>query len=260
MNRWMLITGAASGIGRATARLFAGKGWRLGLYDLDEAGLGTLADEIEEAGHERPLTGRLDVTDAQAVRVATERFSEASGGRLDVLFLSAGIAVMGPFGEVSLESHRRTVEVNCLGVLHGVHAALDLLTATAGARVILMGSASGLYGSPDLASYSASKFFVRGLTEALDLELAERDIAVTDLMPSFVDTPLVRDQRFLPASIRVLGVKLGPEDVAREVWKVARSRRRRVHRVPQLLVRTLNYLAGVFPFTARPTMKILTRK
>ena len=260
MERWMLITGAASGIGRATARLFADKGWRLGLYDLDETGLAALADEIEAATDRRPLAEPLDVTEAEAVRAATERFGQASGGRLDVLFLSAGIAHMGPFDEVPLESHRRTVEVNCLGVLHGAHAALPLLTATPRARILLMGSASGLYGAPDIASYSASKFFIRGLTEALDIELAGKDVAVTDLMPSFVDTPLVRDQRFQPASMNVLGVKLGPEDVAREVWKVVHRRRRTIHRVPQLLVRTLNYLAGVFPFTARPTMKILSRK
>lgn len=260
MDRWMLITGAASGIGRATARKFAGRGWRLGLYDLNGEALAGLTDELERATGTRPLAERLDVTDPQAVREATERFGEASGGRLDVLFLSAGIAVMGPFDEVPLESHRRTVEVNCLGVLHGIHAALDLLTETNGARILLMGSASGLYGAPDLVSYSASKFFIRGLTEALDIELAGRDVAVTDLMPSFVDTPLVRDQSFQPPSMNVLGVKLTPEDVAREVWNVAHSRRRIVHRVPQLLVRTLNYLAGVFPFTARPTMRILSRR
>jgi NAD(P)-dependent dehydrogenase (short-subunit alcohol dehydrogenase family) len=254
-NRAIFITGAASGIGRETALLFAQRGWRVGAADVDEGGLARLAAEI---GAERCLTGRLDVRDLAAWRERIAAFGAWTGGRMDALFNCAGIMRMGPFDRVAVEEHVRTVEVNVIGVLHGIHAAFELLKATPGSHIVTMGSASGFYGVPDLSSYSASKFFVRGLTEALNIEFERHGITVTDLMPLYVDTPMIRSQEYRAGSLHTFGARLTPRQIAGLVWKAVHGRK--VHWVPGLLLRTLNYLGNALPFLAKPTMKRVDRR
>jgi short-subunit dehydrogenase len=257
-EKTIFITGAASGIGRETARLFAERGWRTGLLDIDEAGLERLRGEINETGEARCFTGRLDVRDPAAFREQTAAFGRWSGGRMDALFNCAGIMRMGPFGPTPIEEHIRTVEINVIGVLNGIHASLDLLKATPGAHVVTMGSASGIYGVPDLATYSASKFFVRGLTEALNIELERDGITVTDLMPLYVDTPMVRSQTYRAGSLQTFGARLTPRQIAEVVWKAVHARK--VHWVPGALLKVLNYLGGALPFVSRPTMKMVDKR
>jgi NADP-dependent 3-hydroxy acid dehydrogenase YdfG len=254
-SRAIFITGAASGIGRETARLFARRGWRVGAVDVDEGGLARLAVEL---GAERCFTGWLDVRDLATYRERITAFGLWTGGRMDALFNCAGIMRMGPFDRVPIEEHVRTVEVNVIGVLHGIHTALPLLRGTPGSHVVTMGSASGLYGVPDLASYSASKFFVRGLTEALNIELERHGVTVTDLMPLYVDTQMVRSQEYRAGSLHTFGARLKPEQIAGIVWRAVHGRK--VHWVPGLLLRTLNYLGNALPFLARPTMKRVDRR
>ena len=255
MESSIFITGAASGIGRETALLFAERGWRVGLYDVNPAGLEPLRDQI---GAARALLGALDVRDTAAYRERVAEFGQWTGGRMDALFNCAGIMRMGPFGEVPIEEHVRTVEVNVIGVMNGIHASLGLLRATKGAHVLTMGSASGIYGVPDLSSYSASKFFIRGLTEALSLELERDGIVVTDLMPLYVDTPMVRTQTYRAGSLETFGAHLTPRQIAELAWKAIHGRK--VHWMPGALLKTLNFLGGAFPFVSRPTMKIVNRR
>lgn len=251
----IFITGAASGIGRETALLFAERGFAVGLFDLNEAGLAETAAAI---GGGRAHTGRLDVRDYAAYRQAVSDFGAFSGGRMDVLFNCAGIMRMAPFDETSIEEHRLTVEINVLGVINGIHAAMGLLKATRGAHVVTMGSASGIYGVPDLATYSASKFFVRGLTEALNLELEKHGVTVSDVMPLYVNTPMVQTQTYHAGSLKTFGARLTPRQIAEEVYKAAHGSK--VHRVPGLLLKTLNYVGGALPFVSRPTMKLVDRR
>jgi len=255
MESSIFITGAASGIGRETALLFAERGWRIGLYDVNPAGLEPLRDQI---GAARALLGSLDVRDTAAYRERVAEFGQWTGGRLDALFNCAGIMRMGPFGEVPIEEHVRTVEVNVIGVMNGIHASLGLLRATKGSHVLTMGSASGIYGVPDLSSYSASKFFIRGLTEALSLELERDGIVVTDLMPLYVDTPMVRTQTYRAGSLETFGARLTPRQIAELAWKAIHGKK--VHWMPGALLKTLNFLGGAFPFVSRPTMKIVNRR
>ena len=251
----IFITGAASGIGRETALLFSQRGWRICAADIDEAGLARLASEI---GADRCWTGRLDVRDYSQWQERIREFGAWSAWHMDVLFNCAGIMRMGPFGETPIEEHVRTVEVNVIGVMNGIHASLELLRATHGAHVVSMGSASGIYGGPDLATYSASKFFVRGFTEALNVELERDGIAVTDLMPLYVDTPMVRSQTYRAGSLETFGAKLTPREIAQLVWDAAHANK--VHWVPGALLKTLNYLGGALPFVSRPTMKLVDRR
>lgn len=252
-NQTIFVTGGASGIGRETALLFARKGWRVAATDVDAPGLERLRAELEPLASGRIYTAHLDVSDAAAYRAALADFGRWSGGRLDLLFNCAGILRMGAFETLSLEEQARTVEVNVLGVLHGIHLAFPLLKATPGAHVVSMGSASGVYGVPELAAYSASKFFIRGLTEALNLEFERHGITVSDLMPLYVDTPMVRDQSYQAGSLRTFGARLSAPEIAALVWRAAHGTK--VHWVPGLLMKVLNYLGAALPFVSKPTMR-----
>jgi NAD(P)-dependent dehydrogenase (short-subunit alcohol dehydrogenase family) len=213
--RSIFITGAAAGIGKATARHFAAQGWFVGLYDVDGPGVDALAAEL---GSERALAGQLDVTDPRQWERALEAFF-ARTGRLDVLLNNAGILASGPFESIPLERQQLIVDINVKGVLNGCYCALPYLRRTPGARVINLASASAIYGQPSLATYSATKFAVRGLTEALDLEWAAHGIKVMDILPLFVQTAMVKDMN--ARSIAKLGVNLTPEEIAATIAEAA---------------------------------------
>ena len=228
----IFITGAAAGIGRATAELFASRGWFTGLYDADEAGVRELA---ARRGPGSARAGRLDVTDYAAFERALAGFFEAAGQRLDLLFNNAGIAATGDFETLPMERNRAIVAVNFGGVVNGCHAAFPYLRRTPGARVISMSSASAIYGAPGLATYAATKFAVKGLTEALDLEWRRHGITVRDILPLFVDTAMVAKFESELRAKKILGMHLAPADIARTVWRAAHWRLwPRVHWYPGL--------------------------
>ena len=143
-------------------------------------------------------------------------------GELNILINNAGILYSGAFEETSIQSHHRTVDINIKGVLNGCHAGLSHLEKASFARVINLSSASAIYGQADLASYSASKFAVRGLTEALDVEWQKYNIRVLDVMPLFVQTDMVKNMN--AGSIQNIGVDLTPADVAKQVLQLAQQK------------------------------------
>lgn len=241
-QRSIFITGAAAGIGAATARRFAAHGWRVGLFDVDEAGALRLAAELGGAH----VAGRLDVTDAAEWQAALDAFVRRAG-RLDVLVNNAGILASGPFETIPLARQQAIVDVNVKGVLNGCHAAFPYLRDTPGACVINLSSASAIYGQPSLAVYSATKFAVRGLTEALDLEWQAHGIRVLDVMPLFVQTAMV--QGMDAKAIGKLGVNLGPEDVAGTIYDAAVHvpLLPRVHRVVGRQAQLFYKTAGLAP-------------
>ena len=220
----LFISGAAVGIGRATARLFVQQGWFVGIGDIDQDGMVALEHEL---GSQHCLCFPLDVSRHEDWTDALARF-HAHTGRLDLLVNNAGIMLSGPFEQTSVAQHLRQIGINVHGVLLGCHAAHPYLRTTPSARVINLASSAAFYGQAALASYSASKFFVRGLTEALNIEWQHQDIRVMDLMPLFVQTGLLDGNR--PPSLRRLGVHLQAEDVARVLWQAAQCPRwSRVH-------------------------------
>ena len=184
----IFITGAASGIGAETARLFQKRGWFCGLYDIDEAGLARLQDELGDA---HCLTGRLDVTKRADWAAQIEAFGEATEGRMNVLFNNAGIGRHGWFEDIPEAESDLVIDVNLKGVVNGVYGALPLLKQTPDSRIVNTASVAGVAAAPRLAVYSATKFAVRGLTEALDVELSSLGIRCTSLMPWFIDTPIL---------------------------------------------------------------------
>ena len=118
-------------------------------------------------------------------------FSDATDGKMQVLFNNAGIGRHGWFEDIPQDDADLVVDVNVKGVINGVYAALPLLRETPEARIVNTASTAGLIGSPRLAVYSASKFAVRGLSEALDVELSDLGVRCTCLMPWFIDTPIL---------------------------------------------------------------------
>jgi NAD(P)-dependent dehydrogenase (short-subunit alcohol dehydrogenase family) len=183
----ILVTGATSGIGQTVARRFAHRGWQVGLLDPDAESLQALADELPE--RDRHLVRTLDPTDEEKVGEAMVDFAKHTNGHLQVLLNAAGVMHSGRFEELGLDAHRAHITGNLWAMLVVTHAAFPLLRDTDGARVISIASASSMYGTPDLASYSAAKAGVRSLTQALNLEWAHHDIHVCDVVPPYVDAP-----------------------------------------------------------------------
>lgn len=248
--RAIFVTGAASGIGRATARLFGRRGFTVGCYDVDVEGARAVAEAIGAPS----FHGRLDVTNEESWTTAVADF-EAKTGRMDVLFNCAGLMRMGRFEDVAPAECRKQLDVNVMGVILGVQASLPLLERTGDAAVVSMSSASAVYGQPELAVYSASKFAVRALTEALDIELRGRGIRVSDVMPSYVDTPMVHTQKHLAKSLERLGVDLTAEEIAEIVWRAAHGRG--LHYIPQKTLSLMGRLGGLLPEVGRIVMRRL---
>lgn len=222
-RRAIFITGAASGIGLATAKLFASKGWFVGLADINQAGLKTALTEI---GPDNGVTYVLDVRDRGAWNEALAAFTQTAG-RLDVLLNNAGIACYGYLEELSPEEEERTVDVNLKGVLNGARAGIEHLKKTPGSRLINVASCAGLYGAPKLAVYSATKFAVKGLSEALDIEFARHGVQVRCIMPWFIETPILDagaqgSNVKMSDNIRSQGMDVYPvEDAAQVIWDAA---------------------------------------
>ncbi|OYW45066.1 MAG: short-chain dehydrogenase [Novosphingobium sp. 12-63-9] len=188
-NKAIFITGGGSGIGRAVAQRFAREGWFVGLADVDEEGMAATATLLPAGGSS---IHKLDVRDRAAWDEALADCAEAAGGRIDAVFNNAGVPLGGPLVALSPEEIERTLDVNLKGVIFGAQAAWPWLKATApGSCLLNTASAAGIYGTPQASVYSATKFGVRALTEALDVEWARDGIAVRDLMPGYIETPLL---------------------------------------------------------------------
>jgi NAD(P)-dependent dehydrogenase (short-subunit alcohol dehydrogenase family) len=187
-QKTIFVTGAGSGIGRATAQLFGERGWFVGAFDIDQEGLEQTAAMLPEG---RRLSSVFDVRDRAGWTRAVRNFGEATGGLMHVLFNNAGVARGGWFEDVSQDDADLIVDVNIKGVINGCYAALPLLREANGGRIVNVASVAGVYGTPRMAVYSASKHAVRGLTEALDLEFARHGVRVASLMPWFIDTPIL---------------------------------------------------------------------
>jgi NAD(P)-dependent dehydrogenase (short-subunit alcohol dehydrogenase family) len=219
----IFITGAGSGIGRATALLFARRGWFVGLYDVSARGLEETQGLLPPGSW---ASGVFDVRDRAGWSDAVGQFGDATGGRMNVLFNNAGVGRHGWFEQVSQDDSDWIVDVNLKGVINGVYAALPLLEATPGARIVNTASTAGVVGSPQLAVYSATKFAVRGLSEALDVEFSSKGIAVSCLTPWFVETPIldmaVREGANEVMREKLKGMEVYPVEMAAEkAWDAA---------------------------------------
>jgi NAD(P)-dependent dehydrogenase (short-subunit alcohol dehydrogenase family) len=251
----VFISGAAAGIGRATAVLFAQRGYRVGAYDVDLAGLASLREEIIIRGGDIAI-GQLDVSSAEDWAQQLEAFTGPSR-RLDVLVNNAGVLSHGRFEEIGLQTQRRIVDVNIYGTMAGLHTAFPYLRDTRGAQVVNLCSASAIYGQPELATYSASKFAVRGLTEALELEWRRCGIRVIAMWPLFVQTPMVDGVQ--TNATRRLGVHLSAEDVAQSIYAATHSTPSRLPKVHYPVGRQTKVLAGLAQMSPNWASRLLNK-
>ncbi|MCU4392132.1 SDR family oxidoreductase [Acinetobacter courvalinii] len=257
MQQSVFISGAAQGIGAEIARLFYQQGFKVGIYDINQQQAQALAAEL--GMHAK--AGYLDVSNYQQWQTTLQEFTHWAG-ELNLLINNAGILYSGPFENTDIQLHHRIIDINVKGMLNGCHAALAHLQQASFARVINLSSASAIYGQADLASYSASKFAVRGLTEALDVEWQKYKIRVLDVMPLFVQTNMVKNMD--AGSIQNIGVDLTPADVAKQVLDLAQHKDHALlptHTPVGIKTRLLYQLSSISPqFLNRWTNLFLSKR
>ncbi|PWR21747.1 SDR family oxidoreductase [Zavarzinia compransoris] len=198
-GRKCLVTGAASGIGRATALAAAREGALLFLTDINGPGLARVAAEIEAAGGIVALSRALNIEDIAAVRTFADDIHRKSGP-LDIVMNIAGISIWGEVENLTHEHWRQVVEINLMGPIHVIECFIPAMIAGGrGGHLVNVSSAAGLFGLPWHAAYSAAKFGLRGISEVLRFDLARHGIGVSLVCPGAVRTGLVE-------TIKVLGV------------------------------------------------------
>jgi NAD(P)-dependent dehydrogenase (short-subunit alcohol dehydrogenase family) len=245
----IFITGAASGMGRETARLFHSKGWFVGGYDVNDAGLAALRDEL---GADNCVVRKLDVTDRADYRTALAEFGQATGGKMDILYNNAGIGRGGPFADQPFEDVLAVVQVNFVGVLIGIHEGVRLLKATPNSMCFTTSSSSATYGMAGIAVYSATKHAVKGLTEALAVEFKAYGVRVADVLPGLIDTPILPPGAAENAPKEGMFRAIPPMDVAKVVWEAYGSDKLHWYVPPELF--ELDKAATLTPEAVRDQM------
>ena len=189
-DKSVFLTGAASGIGRATARAAARDGAVLFLTDVDEQGLQRVVDDVRAAGGEVAYAAPVDVADHDAVRAMADEITTRHGA-MDVVMNVAGIASWGTIAAMPHRTWQRVVDVNLMGPIAVLEYLVPpMIAAGRGGQVVNVSSAAGIIGMPWHAAYSASKFGLRGVSEVLRFDLARHRIGVSLVCPGGVDTGL----------------------------------------------------------------------
>jgi NAD(P)-dependent dehydrogenase (short-subunit alcohol dehydrogenase family) len=233
-GRTVLVTGAGSGIGRETALLSARRGADLAICDVNDAGLAEVEAQARGLGR-RVLARHVDVADREQMRA----FADAVHGELgavDLLVNNAGVGLAAGLLDTELDDWDWILDINVKGVVHGCHFFVPrMIERGAGGHVANLASMAGYHASPALVAYSATKFCVLGLSEALREELQPHGIGVTAVCPGIINTPITRNARARGKADdpelreRLVGMyqrrNYGPERVARNILKAVQRNR-----------------------------------
>jgi short-subunit dehydrogenase len=224
----IVITGASSGIGRASALEFARAGATVVVTSRREQVLRALAAECEKLGGPA-LAIVADVTDEQAIQDLARRVAETFG-RIDVWINNAAVTLFGRFEGTPPEAYRRVIETNLFGCIHGARAALPYFREQGSGILINISSGVGKIGSPFISAYAASKFAIIGLSESLRMELRDApNIHVCTVLPGAIDTPLFQQgANFTGRAARPMPPVYSAETVADAIVKLVRHPRREI--------------------------------
>ncbi len=245
-GRVAVVTGAASGIGRATALRLAERGCALALADVNEAGLEevvkTLAERDAAAGRETVVTThRVDVASSTEMESFAGEVEDIHGAA-HLLINNAGVAVATTFEEQSLADLEWMVGINYWGVVYGCHAFLPLLKRQDEAHIVNLSSMFGFLGLPLQSGYCATKAAVRALSESLYAELRSSNIGVSSIHPGCIDTSIVRSGRMgeedLRSETQALFDRMGasPDVVAQAILKAIEKNKLRARVRPESIV------------------------
>lgn len=220
----VLITGASSGIGRAAARLFVERGADVIAVARNAERLDSLASELGGPPRLAPVVA--DVTDAEAMDAMARRVLD-DGGAPDVIVANAGIGMDALFVETDDNAYRRVLEVNVLGLVRSIRPFVASMVDRGSGRILVISSIVGKRGIPHYSAYSASKFAVHGLAEALRVELAGSGVTVGIVCPASTETEFHdRKLRSGPSQKGSRVAKHSAESVARAIVRMATSKRR----------------------------------
>lgn len=189
-DRVAVVTGAASGMGRAIAGHLAARGARVALLDRDGPAILRAAEELGETGA-RVVGVEADVTERAAVDAALDK-ARAELGPIAIVITAAGLDAFERFADITAASWERLLAVNLTGTFHCLQAAVPDMLAAGWGRMVTVASSSAQSGAPRMAHYVASKAGVIGLTRALALEYARKGITVNCVSPGMIDTPMLR--------------------------------------------------------------------
>ena len=258
----VVITGAASGFGKALALALAERGCRIGIADINVEG----ARETLQTVEERKGTGevfRLDVVKPEEVEAMADHFFKSWGG-VDLLVNNAGIAVVGTVGEIPLENWRRVIDVNFWGMLYGCHSFIPRMKVQGHGYILNVASAAGLLSMMEMAPYNTSKAAIISLSETLKAELAPHRIGVTVLCPTFFKTNLLDSMTYTDEFEKNLS-HVGFDRARVTADQVAEAAIRAVEKgklycVPQLSGRTHWIQKRISPSLYYAQMALLNRK
>lgn len=215
-DKVVVITGAGSGIGRALALDVAGKGALLAISDVDEVGLAETAALADKAGAKEVRTDRLDVADRDAFAAYADDVA-THFGRVNVVVNNAGVALAGDFVDLEVKDIDWIIGINFWGVVHGSKFFLPHLIASGDGHLVNISSLFGLVSMPGQSMYNASKYAVRGMTEAIREEMlvAGHQVGVTAVHPGGIKTAIARNARVSDHEDKAATAKLFDEKLAR---------------------------------------------